>query len=152
MRPAFSRWWGNFFAGKLFVTVEGWGNGVVHKTFSKRPLRRRIIALVAAYAIALASLIATFGTAQSAAEAVNQPAAVLCHSNAGERPVPDGKICVDYSCCTGCLAMIAALPPPAATAAVPQALSEQLAPLAHFVLVGGTEFISHRPRGPPPTL
>ena len=33
----------------------------VAKTFAKRPLQQRIIALAAAYAIALASLIASFG-------------------------------------------------------------------------------------------
>lgn len=122
--------------------------------FAKRPLQRRIIALAAAYAIALASLIASFGAARAAAEAINQPDGVICHGSGAERPAPvpdetSRKICVD-SCCIGCLSITAAVPPPLVTAAVPRSLSQRPALLARFILVSGAEFKSHRSRGPPP--
>jgi hypothetical protein len=113
-------------------------------------LRKRIIALVAAYAIACASLIAGF-TAVQAADATQQ-GGVLCHSEVAAQPAPDesnGKICVDYSCCTGCLVMAAAVPPPLPAVAAPHSLSRRLAPLAHPVLASGTDFNVHRSRGPP---
>jgi hypothetical protein len=122
-------------------------------TFAKRPLRQRVIALVAAYAIALAGLSAGFGAAQ-AATAAGQQGGVLCHSGIAAQPAPasnesNGKICVDYSCCTGCLAMAAALPPPIPKIGIPHSLSRRLTPLAHFVLASGTDFNVHRSRGPP---
>jgi hypothetical protein len=149
---AFSRWRRNFFAGKLFVAVEGWGDRVVRKIFARRSLRQRVIALVAAYAIALANLLAGFGAAQAAA--ATQQDGVLCHSSVAAQPVPasdesNGKICVDYSCCTGCLAMAAAVSPPIPTVVLPHALSRRLTLLAHVVLASGTDFNVHRSRGPP---
>jgi hypothetical protein len=125
---------------------------VVGTIFAKRPLRRRIIAFAAAYAIALASLIASFGAARAAAEAINQPDGVICHSST-ERPAPvpdesSGKICVD-SCCIGCLTIVAAVPPPVVTAVAPHSLSQRPALLTRFVLVVGTDFNAHRSRGPP---
>jgi len=124
----------------------------VRKTFARRPLHQRIIALVAAYAIACASLVAGFGAVQ-AADAI-QHDDVLCHSNVAAQPTPapdksNGKICVDYSCCTGCLAMAAAVPPPLPVVAAPHSLSRRLVPLAHPVLASGTDFNVHRSRGPP---
>jgi hypothetical protein len=126
----------------------------VGKTFAKRPLQRRIIALVAAYAIALASLIASFGAAQAAAEAATQPDPVICHSSAAERPAPasdesNGKICVD--CCIGCVTSVpAAVPPTASAIIVRQALFTRLEPLAPRVLIARAASSSHRSRGPPP--
>jgi hypothetical protein len=124
----------------------------MHSTFARRPLRQRIIALVAAYAIACASLIAGFGAVQTADAA--QQSGVLCHSSVAAQPAPasdesNGKICLDYSCCTGCLAMAAAVPPPIPAVAAPHSLSRRLAPLAHPVLASGTDFNVHRSRGPP---
>ena len=121
--------------------------------FAKRPLRRRIIAFAAAYAIALASLIASFGAARAAVEAINQQDGVICHGSGAERlaPVPNessGKICVD-SCCIGCLSIAAAVPSPVVTAAVPHSLSQRPALLTRFVLAAATEFNAHRSRGPP---
>jgi len=121
--------------------------------YAKRPLQRRIIALAAAYAIALASLIASFGTARAAAEAINQTDGVICHGSGAERPAPvpdetSGKICVD-SCCVACLSIAAAMPSPVVTAAVPHSLSQRPALLTRFVLAAGTDFNAHRSRGPP---
>ena len=121
--------------------------------YAKRPLQRRIIALAAAYAIALASLIASFGAARAAAEAINQPDGVICHGSGAEQPasVPDensSKICVG-SCCIGCLTIVAAVPPPVVTPVVLHSLSQRPAPLARFVLAAGTDFNARRSRGPP---
>ena len=121
--------------------------------FARRQLQRRIIAIAAAYAIVLASLISSVGAAQATAEAINQPDSVICHGSGAERPAPvpdesSGKICVD-SCCIGCLSIAAEVPPPVVTAAVPHLLSQRLALLTRFVLAAGTDFNAHRSRGPP---
>ena len=121
--------------------------------FAKRPLQRRITVLAAAYAIALASLIANFVAARAAAEAINQPDGVICHGSGAERPAPvpdenSGKICVD-SCCIGCLSIGAAVPSRVVTAAVPHSLSQRPPLLRRFVLAAGTDFNAHRSRGPP---
>lgn len=123
---------------------------------AKLPLRRRVVALAAAYAIVLASLISSVGAARATAEAINQPDSVICHGSGAERPAPapdesDGKICVD-SCCIGCLSIAAEVPPPVVTAAVPHSLSQRLALLTRFVLAAGTDFNAHRSRGPPSAL
>jgi hypothetical protein len=131
------------------------GMGLVGKAFAKWPLQQRIIALAAAYAIALAGLIASFAAAQAAAEAINQLDGVLCHSSAAVgQPAPpadesNSKICVE-SCCIGCLAMAAAVPPRVLAAAVPHSLSQRFAPLKRFILIGSVDFNAHRSRGPPP--
>jgi len=123
----------------------------VRKTLAKRALHRRIIALVAAYAIACASLMTGFAAVQATAP---QQDGVLCHSSDEVQPAPasnesNGKICVDYSCCTGCLAMAAAVPPPIPTVAAPHSLSQRLVRFAHVVPASGTDFNVHRSRGPP---
>jgi len=126
----------------------------VLRKLAKVLLRRRVIALTAAYAIALSSVLASFSAAQAAAEAINQPGGVLCHNSASAQPAlpaneSKSKICVDW-CCVGCLTMATAVPPPVPAAALTHALSQRLAPLARVVLAGGTDFNAHRSRGPPP--
>jgi hypothetical protein len=132
----------------------------VHGFFRKRLLRKRIIGLAAAYAIALSGLIASFGGAQMAAAAAAQPG-IICHTDfaGGPAPSPDGntgkndssKICID-DCCVGCLMLTAALPPPPVTAvAIQRPVSERVVPPAIAVLVSGPETKSHRSRAPPLT-
>ena len=121
--------------------------------FARRQLQRRIIAIAAAYAIVLASLISSVGAARATAEAVNQPDSVICHGSSAERPAPapdqnGGNFCVD-SCCIGCLSIAAAVPPPVVAAAVLHSLSQRPALLARFVLAAATDFNAHRSRGPP---
>ena len=83
--------------------------------FAKRPLRQRIVALVAAYAIAFAGLIASFVAAQTAAEAAAQPDVIICHSSLGGEPVPaspdsNGNLCIKS--CVGCITSLAMAIPP----------------------------------------
>jgi hypothetical protein len=129
----------------------------VRKYFAKRPLRRRIVALAAAYAIALSGLLASFGLARAAAEAAIAPDAVICHTViAGEQaPSPasdqtDGGHCA-ANCCVGCLMLLVALPPPPTkVVGVPQSAVELLAPPAIAVVAAGPETTSHQSRAPPP--
>lgn len=120
-------------------------------------LRQRVVALVAAYAIALAGLLANFGGAQMAAAAAGQPVGVICHTDVLGDPAPSAdtstgsKSCID-DCCTGCLMLTAALPPPPATAiALTLSAGERIAPppVASFVVTPQAK--SHRSRAPPLT-
>lgn len=126
----------------------------MHGLFAKRDFRRRVIALVAAYAIALSSLIASFGAASAAADMATQPVGFICHSlAAGEQAPASGdltdKTC-DGSCCVGCLMLMAALPPPPANAAVLLlSAGEVVHPLATSVSVVAQHIKSHRSRAPP---
>lgn len=122
----------------------------MHKRFAKRLLGRRLIALATAYAIALSGLMVSFGVARAA---VSLPGTVTCHSDAGTTAPagsqPDGKLC-DASCCTGCLMLVAALPPPPVNVAQAPRLSGRPLPLTAVITVGpATHSSSHRSRAPP---
>jgi hypothetical protein len=125
----------------------------VRKYFARRPLRRRIVALAAAYAIALSSLIASFGAA-SAAAAAAAPNGIICHTLvAGDEAPSSGdtntKHCID-NCCIGCLMLMAAVPPPPAKiTGAPLAASQSISPPQNIVLFGGLETKDHRSRAPP---
>jgi hypothetical protein len=125
----------------------------VRKYFARRPLRRRIVALAAAYAIALSSLIASFGAA-SAAAAAAAPNGIICHTLVAGDEAPSSsdtntKHCID-NCCIGCLMLIAAVaPPPAKIIGAPLSASHTIAPPQNIVLVGGIETKDHRSRAPP---
>ena len=125
----------------------------MRKYFARRPLRRRIVALAAAYAIALSSLIASFGAA-SAAAAAAAPNGIICHTLvAGDEAPSSGdtntKHCID-NCCIGCLMLMAAVPPPPAKiTGAPLAASQSIAPPQNIVLVGALQTKDHRSRAPP---
>jgi hypothetical protein len=126
----------------------------VRKYFARRPLRRRIVALAAAYAIALASRIASFGAASAAAAAAAAPNVIICHTlAAGDEAPASGdtstKHCID-NCCIGCLMHIVAVPPPPAKIArAPLSAGQSIAPPQNIVLVGALETKDHRSRAPP---
>jgi DUF2946 family protein len=129
----------------------------VRRTFARRPLRQRIVALVAAYAIALASLIASFGAAQATAEAVNGGTGIICHSDVAEgAPATgphesDGTLC--FKSCIGCIASLATvIPPTVAAAGLPQLSFKRLDLPARVTPIAGAKFKAHRSRGPPPVL
>src|SRR6516162_290719 len=119
-------------------------------TVAERLLRQRVIALVAAYAMALTNLLATFAAAQAAA--VVDPA--LCHSSVGQpAPLSDesgGNICPD--CCIGCLgsASSGAPPPASSVVTVPETSFTRLQPLTRVAVVPVAHSSAHRSRGPPP--
>jgi hypothetical protein len=118
-------------------------------------LRQRIIALAAAYAIALSSLIASFGVARAAAETTGAADVPLCHALAAAQTSPNSApgqpdtTCTD-SCCIGCLMLLAAVPPPPSSAVtILRSIDHVFAPAAVAVLIGGTKTKSHRSRAPP---
>jgi hypothetical protein len=126
----------------------------VRKHFARRPLQRRIVALAAAYAIALASLIASFGAASTAAAAAAAPNGIICHTLvAGDQTPSSGdtnsKHCAD-NCCIGCLMLIAAMPPPPAKIiGAPLSASQAVIRPENIVLSGGLQTKDHRSRAPP---
>ena len=122
----------------------------MHKRSATWPLGRRLIALAAAYAIALSGLMVSFGVARAA---VSLPGTIICHSDAGTTAPtgsrPDGKLC-DASCCTGCLMLVAALPPPPVKVADAPRVAGRPLPLVAVITVGAaTHSSSHRSRAPP---
>jgi hypothetical protein len=127
----------------------------VRKYLARRPLRKRLIALAAAYAIALSSLLASFVAASAAAEAAAGPGGIICHTVIDGRQAPapaeNGKLCI--ACCgPGCTMSLAALPPPPAVAApLTRTASERVAPLHAAALAGEHQDKSHRSRAPPLT-
>ena len=124
----------------------------MRKYFARRPLRRRIVALAAAYTIALASLIASFGAA-SAAAAAAAPTGIICHTLGDAAPASgdtNSKHCID-NCCIGCLMLMAAVPPPPAKiTGAPLSASQTVSPPQNIVLVGALQTKDHRSRAPPP--
>jgi hypothetical protein len=135
----------------LFLYRAPAGLGSVRDRFANWPLGRRFIALAAAYAIVLSSLIVSFDVARAS---ILAPGAITCHSDAGGTSAPgggqpDGKLC-DASCCTGCLMLTAALPPPPANA-IPAARTSSR-PLAFppvIVFAAATRTASNQSRAPP---
>jgi hypothetical protein len=122
----------------------------VHERFATWPLSQRLIALATAYAIALSGLMVSFGVARAA---VSLPGTITCHSDAGTTgpagSQPDGKLC-DGSCCTGCLMLVAALPPPPVKVAEAPRVAGRPLPLVAVITVGAAAHTSsHRSRAPP---
>ena len=124
--------------------------------FANQALRQRVIALLAAYAIALASLIAAFGAAQTAAAALDGGTGVICHTDLGTggpasgSDESNGTLC---SKCIGCVTSLATvIPPTVATAGPPQLAFKRLdlPPLSDRIASAKSN--AHRPRGPPPVL
>jgi hypothetical protein len=117
-----------------------------------RPLRQRVIALTAAYAVALAGLIASLDLARTAATAA-VPGAIICHTDTGdEAPAPgshQGTHSAD-NCCVGCPMLTAALPPPPTKAVgAPESASQPLAAPQRIVLGSNFQTKDHRSRAPP---
>jgi hypothetical protein len=126
----------------------------MRKSLAKHPLRWRVIALVAAYAIALSSLLASGVAARAAAELVAQSGGILCHTDEAGPAAPtndkdNNRICVDC-CCVGCLSLMAPVSLPQARIIVLGTLSSQVvAPPAMIVVAGSPSAKSHRSRAPP---
>lgn len=129
----------------------------MHHFLCKRTLGRRAIALIAAYTIALAGLLATYSFARAAGVAAPGPIGVICHTDFAGQPSPsgndaDGRACA-HNCCIGYLALVAAVPPPSAiVTGAPQSASHVLHPPTIIILAAGTPLTSHRSRAPPPAV
>ena len=124
--------------------------------FTERTLRRRFVALVAAYAIALSGLLANFTAARAAIETANSPTGIICHTLQIDQQAPahdeGGDQACAANCCTGCLMLSAALPPPPATVTgTPQAAGVLLSLPAAYAVAAVSETKSHRSRAPPLT-
>jgi hypothetical protein len=112
---------------------------------------RRVIALTAAYAIALSSLIASFSAVRAAVADATSLGTVICqHTQLGpSAPGSDHPDC-DSSCCIGCLMLLAAVPPPPAASVAVRQSPGRVLPLPAPVNTGsGQQTKSHRSRGPP---
>jgi hypothetical protein len=119
-------------------------------------LRERVIALVAAYAIALASLIASFSAAQATAGPIDGANLAICHGLGEAAPATgshqgSGDICLKT--CIGCMTSLATIIPPTVAAADPSLVSFKRLDLpALSVRLAGAKSNAHRSRGPPPAL
>jgi hypothetical protein len=123
--------------------------------FDQHSLGRRIVAIAAAYVIALSALIASFAAARAAAVAIVDPLGVICHIGSGSAPSPSGnegdaRHCID-ACSAGCLPLAALPPPPGVvhTAPLPIPLAK---PVAVPVVADRLDLKSHRSRAPPQAL
>ena len=123
----------------------------MYARFANRPLLRRIVALSAAYAIALASLIASFGAIRSAVADASSLGIVICQptllgqSRPGDRDAGRGN-----SCCIACTVLLAAVPPPSTVSiSLAQSLGQALVLPATVDLPSAPRSKSHRSRAPP---
>ena len=126
--------------------------------FTERTIRRRFVALVAAYAIALSGLLANFTAARAGIETANSPTGIICHTLQTDQQAPaqdqrsnqSGDQACAANCCIGCLMLSAALPPPPATVTgTPQAAGVLLSLPAADAVATVSETKSHRSRAPP---
>jgi peptidoglycan/LPS O-acetylase OafA/YrhL len=132
------------------------GTRTVRNLFTKRTMRRRFVALIAAYAIALSGLLANFTAAHAAIETANSPTGIICHTLLTDQQAPahdpgSDQACA-ANCCIGCLMLMAALPPPPATVTgAPHAAGVLLSLPAADAVAAVSETKSHRSRAPPLT-
>jgi hypothetical protein len=123
----------------------------VHAYFAKWLLTRRVVALAAAYAIALSGLIASFGAVRLAIAEAGASGIVICELAQFGNPAPGGDLGdLGKSSCDGCAIQLAAVPPPpAASVAVAPSAGQVLAlpRLLDFRSDPATK--SHRSRAPP---
>jgi hypothetical protein len=123
----------------------------VHKRFAKKPLLQRVIALAAAYAIALSSLIASFSAVRAAVADATASDIVICQRTLLGQTAPgsDHGDC-STSCCLGCMTLLAAVPPPPTTAIALERSPGQILALPVILhLPFSPQTKSHRSRAPP---
>ena len=84
---------------------------------AKQRLSRRIVALIAAYALALSAVVGSIASARAAAATIGgEPGAVICHTDVSGGPSPDSNGSTNQTCpdCCGlcCLSLAATVPAP----------------------------------------
>jgi len=122
----------------------------VHKRFAKRPLLRRVIALAAAYAIALSSLIASLYAVRAAVVDATSYGIVICQQTHLGETAPSGMPRDCQSCCIGCLVLLAAVPPPpTVTIAIERTPGRPLPLPGKHELPFDPQARSHQSRAPP---
>lgn len=123
----------------------------MHKRFAKWLLLRRVVALAAAYAIALSGLIASFNAVRMAVADANSANVVICERAQLGNPTPGSDLGdLGKSCCAGCLIQLAAVPPPPnASASAEQSAGELLVLPAAIGFRSDPQTKSHRSRAPP---
>jgi hypothetical protein len=109
-----------------------------------------VIALAAAYAIALSSLIASLSAVRAAVIDATSSGIVICQQTALGRKAPTGMPRDCQSCCIGCLVFLAAVPPPPTAAITIERTSSRALPLpAKRELPSDPQVRSHQSRAPP---
>lgn len=125
----------------------------MYRRFAKWPLLRRVVGLAAAYAVALASVIASCGAVRAAVTDATASGIVICRPTLLGQTTPGGDQTSPASDCSiGCLMQLGAVPPPPATAvATPHESGQLLAPSPIIGFFPGRVTGSHRSRAPPQT-
>jgi hypothetical protein len=123
----------------------------VRRHFDQHSLSRRIVAIAAAYLLALSAIVANFAAARLAAETIDGPPGVTCHADGAGTASSSGDQgdtgrCIDN--CSICCLSLAALPPPAPvhSAALPIPAAW---PFAAPAIVRRLDSTSYRSRAPP---
>jgi hypothetical protein len=134
-----------------FTQCAPTGLGFVRKRFDSWPSLRRLIAVAAAYAIALSGLIASFNAVRIAASAADPLASVICERAQFGNPAPgDDHGDLGKSCCVGCLIQLGAVPPPpTVSVSIEQSAGELLALPIVIDFRSDPQTKSHRSRAPP---
>lgn len=123
--------------------------GFVYERFAKRSLLRRVVALTAAYAIALSSLIASFSAVRAAVADATSFGTVICQPTLLGHTAPTG-VPIDCDSCLGCLVLLAAVPPPPTMAVTIEQAPGCLLPLpVKAELPFDPQTRSHQSRAPP---
>jgi hypothetical protein len=127
------------------------GFGSLRERCTRWLLLRRVVALAAAYAIALSGLIASFNAVRMAVAEANSSNIVICQQAQLGNPAPDSDLGdLGKSCCDGCLIQLAAVPPPpTGSVAVEQSAGQVLALSVVVGFRSDPQTRSHRSRAPP---
>jgi hypothetical protein len=127
----------------------------VRTHFAGHSLGHRIVVIIAACVVALATTVASFAAARIAAEGIADPLGIICHTEGTGGPSrsgDDGNVVHCINNCSVCCLMAAALPPP------PPVLHRTVLPLAVGlpfaapVVATHLGSKSHRSRAPPQTV
>jgi hypothetical protein len=123
----------------------------VRESFAKRPLLRRVVALAAAYAIALSGLIASFGAVRGAVADAASLGIVICQPTLlGQTAPGNHNSDRDRSSFVGCPVLLGAVPPPPMSSIAAEQSSGRLLALPAIIdLPSATQTKSHRSRAPP---